>query len=291
MAKPYSNDLRQKAIDAIELNGMKRCETAELLGISRNSINLWFNRKAQTGTIEPKKREKQGHSHKITDWEEFRDFVQKNNDKTQAEMAELWPHPISGRTIGRGLKKIGFTRKKKSYGYRERDEKKRAEFQKRISPLLPGELVFADEAGMDNRDEYAYGYSPQGERIDALKSGRRTGRINMIAAYSHQTLLAPFTVEGSCNRDVFETWLETCLIPVLRPGQKLIIDNASFHKGGRIEELIKAAGCELWYLPPYSPDMNKIERCWSWIKARVRKCLNKFDTLRDAMEDVLRHAS
>ncbi len=237
MAKPYSNDLRQKAIDAIELNGMKRRETAELLGISRNSINLWFNRKAQTGTIEPKKREKQGHSHKITDWEEFRNFV----------------------------------RKKKSYGYRERDEKKRAEFRKRITPLLPGELVFADEAGMDNRDEYAYGYSPQGERIDALKSGRRTGRINMIAAYCHHTLLAPFTVGGSCNRDVFETWLETCLIPVLKPGQKLIIDNASFHKGGRIEELVKAAGCEVLYLPPYSPDMNKIERCWSWIKARVRK--------------------
>jgi len=111
MAKPYSNDLRQKAIDAIELNGMKRCETAELFGISRNSINSWFNRKAETGTIEPKKREKHGHSHKITDWKEFRDFVQKNHDKTQAEMAELWPHPISGRTIGRGLKKIGFTRK------------------------------------------------------------------------------------------------------------------------------------------------------------------------------------
>ena len=186
---------------------------------------------------------------------------------------------------------MGFTRKKKSYGYRERDEKKRAEFRTRLDSLLPEELVFADEAGMDNRDEYSYGYSPKGERIDALKSGRRTGRINMIAAYCNRTLLAPFTVEGSCNRDVFETWLDTCLIPVLKPGQKLIIDNASFHKGGRIEELVKAAGCELWYLPPYSPDMNKIERCWSWIKARVRKCLNRFDTLRDAMEDVLRHAS
>ena len=77
MAKPYSNDLRQKVIDAIELNGMKRCEVAELFGISRNSINLWFNRKVQTGTIEPKKREKQGHSHKITDGDEFRYFVKK----------------------------------------------------------------------------------------------------------------------------------------------------------------------------------------------------------------------
>ena len=291
MPKPYSQDLRQKVIDAIELDGMKRCEVAQLFGVSRNSINLWFQHKAKTGSLEPKKRETQGHSHKITDWNEFRRFVRKHHDKTQAQLAELWPEPISARTIGRGLKKIGFTRKKKSYGYRERDEQKRAAFRKRVEPVLPEDLVFADEAGMDNRDEYGYGYSPKGERIEALKSGRRSGRINMIAAYCKKTLLAPFTVEGSCNREVFETWIETCLVPVLKPGQQLIIDNASFHKGGRIEELVQEAGCEVWYLPPYSPDMNKIEHCWSWIKSRVRQCLNEFDSLRDAMEHVLRQAS
>ena len=291
MPKPYSQDLRQKVINAIELDGMKRCEAAELFGISRNSINLWFQRKNETGSLSPKKRETPGHSHKITDWDAFEDFVRKHHDKTQAQMAHLWPKPISARTIGRGIQKIGFTRKKKSYGYRERDEQKRAEFRQRLAPLLPEVLVFADESGMDNRDEYGYGYSPKGERIDALKSGRRSGRINMIAAYCKKTLLAPFTVEGSCNHDVFETWIETCLVPVLKPGQKLILDNASFHKGGRIEELVNAAGCEVWYLPPYSPDMNKIERCWACIKSRVRRCLNEFDTLRDAMEHILRHAS
>jgi transposase len=68
-------------------------------------------------------------------------------------------------------------------------------------------------------------------------------------------------------------------------------DNATFHKGGRIEALVKAAGCEVWYLPPYSPDFNKIEHCWSWIKSRIRKCLNEFDTLRKAMEHVLKVVS
>jgi transposase len=157
-----------------------------------------------------------------------------------------------------------------------------------VSPEL---LVYADEAGMDNRDDYGYGYSPEGERLHALKSGRRNGRVNMIAALCQKTLLAPFTLEGSCNRDVFELWLETCLIPTLKPGQKLIIDNATFHKGGRIEQLVQEAGCEIWYLPPYSPDFNKIERCWSWLKSRIRKCLDQFDTLREAMEHVLKCAS
>jgi len=72
---------------------------------------------------------------------------------------------------------------------------------------------------MDERDNYGYGYSPAGERFCDLKSGRRQGRINMIAGYRDSLLIAPFTVEGACNRTVFETWLETCLIPVLRPGE------------------------------------------------------------------------
>jgi len=153
------------------------------------------------------------------------------------------------------------------------------------------QIVYADEAGMDNREDYGYGYSPKGERIHALKSGRRSGRVNMIAALCGQQLLAPFTIEGACNRTVFETWLLTCLLPVLKPGQKLVIDHATFHKGGRIEQLVKAAGCEIWYLPPYSPDLNQIERCWSWLKSRMRKQLDHFDTLREAMEHVLHLAS
>jgi transposase len=71
----------------------------------------------------------------------------------------------------------------------------------------------------------------------------------------------------------------------------VIADNTTFHKGGRIKELIEAAECQLKYLPPYSPDLNKIQRCWSWLKSRIRKQLIQFDCLWDAMEDVLRTAS
>ena len=73
----------------------------------------------------------------------------------------------------------------------------------------------------------------------------------------------------------------------LTPGQVIIADNATFHKGGRIQELIEAAGCFLQYLPHYSPDLNKIERCWSWFKSRIRKQISQFDCLRDAIESVL----
>lgn len=144
---------------------------------------------------------------------------------------------------------------------------------------------------MDNRDDYPYGWNERGARFHALKSGRREGRVNMIAALCNQHLLAPFTVEGACNRTVFEIWLKTCLLPVLEPGQVVLMDNATFHKGGQIEQWIQEAGCELLYLPPYSPDLNPIERCWSWLKSRIRKQLGQFECLRDAMEHVLYWAS
>jgi len=144
---------------------------------------------------------------------------------------------------------------------------------------------------MDNRDEYAYGWNEKGQRFHALKSGRREGRVNMIAALCNQNLIALFTIEGACNRTVFETWLESCLLPTLVTGQVVVMDNATFHKGGRIQQLIEDAGCKLLYLPPYSPDLNKIEQCWSWLKSRIRKKLEPFDCLRDAIEDVLRCVS
>lgn len=100
--------------------------------------------------------------------------------------------------------------------------------------------------------------------------------------------MAPFTVEGACNRVVFETWVSTCLIPVLKSGQVIILDNATFDHGGRIAELIEQAGCQLLYLPPYSPDLNRIEKCWAWLKSRIRHLLSCFADLRPAIESVLK---
>lgn len=144
---------------------------------------------------------------------------------------------------------------------------------------------------MDERDNYGFGYSPAGERCYDLKSGRRQGRVNMIAGYRGHQLIAPFTVVGACNRTVFELWLETCLIPALRPGDGVILDNATFHHGGRIVQLIEAAGCQVVYLPPYSPDLNRIEKCWGWLKSRIRKALPHENGLRAAIEAVLKQAA
>jgi transposase len=113
MPKPYSYDFRQKVIQAIELDGLKKQEASELFNISRNTINLWLKRKAETGDVQALPNRPPGNNHKIKDSARFRAFALTHGDKTQVEMAQLWQGDISSRTISRALKKIGFTRKKR----------------------------------------------------------------------------------------------------------------------------------------------------------------------------------
>lgn len=113
MAQPYSNDLRQKVIQAIELDGLKKSEVSELFNISRNTIDLWLKRKAETGDVKPKPKQKSQRDLKINDWEKFRAFVKTYGDKTQSEMAQLWEGEVSQPTISRALQKIKYSRKKK----------------------------------------------------------------------------------------------------------------------------------------------------------------------------------
>ena len=161
-----------------------------------------------------------------------------------------------------------------------------------LTRYRPQDLVYLDETGLDERDRYDYGWSPRGTALGELKPGSRRGRISAIGAYGvKEGLFAPMTFEGSCNRAVVETWLKEVLLPRLSPGKVLILDNASFHKGGRIHDLVEEAGCELLYLPPYSPDLNPIEQCWGWIKARVRRGREQFEALHDALDHELANAS
>lgn len=93
------------------------------------------------------------------------------------------------------------------------------------------------------------------------------------------------------NRAVFEQWLSEKLVPELKAGQTVILDNASFHKSEKIREIIESAGCELKYLPPYSPDLNDIEHYWFPIKNRVRKSIGSIEDFRERVDIAVRLAS
>ena len=182
-------------------------------------------------------------------------------------------------------------REKKTYGYRERDEAKRQAFLQQIADYKPAQIVFVDEAGVDDTHDYPYGYCHQSERFYDLKLGHRTERISMVSGWSDRQVVAPMTFKGYCNTLLIEAWVEQILVPALKPNQVVVMDNASFHKSSRIRELIEQAGCELLFLPPYSPDFNKIEKYWARLKHYLGKTIHQFDSLWDAVDDAFRHLS
>lgn len=134
-----------------------------------------------------------------------------------------------------------------------------------------------DESGIDSHETYPYGWSKKGQRFHSSRPGKRRDRLSIIGALWQEKLLAPMVYQGYCTAKVIEAWLSHFLLPKLRPGQVIIMDNAPFHNSHKIKEIIEEAGCELLFLPSYSPDLNPIEHWWHKIKTAIRKELPKYD--------------
>lgn len=127
-------------------------------------------------------------------------------------------------------------------------------------------LVYLDETGFDLTAQRDYGRAPPGQRVYGLRSGNRRPRTSLIGALMRGKLTAPMLFEGTTNTALFNDWIAQSLLPELSPGMTVILDNAAFHKSKTTEALIRSAGCELLFLPPYSPDLNPIETTWANIK-------------------------
>ena len=103
------------------------------------------------------------------------------------------------------------------------------------------------------------------------KKAERKTRYNIIAALNKNLLVAPFIFEGYSTQTCYETYVELILVPALKPGMVLVIDNARIHKSKKIITLVEAAGCKVIFLPPYSPDYNPIEHRWAPVKNAIRR--------------------
>ena len=162
--------------------------------------------------------------------------------------------------------------KKRSLGAGERDEFLRAAWRALVCQGMDvGRLVFVDEMGSHTSLCPLYAWSPRGERARA-KAPRNWGKnVTLLASITSEGTGPCLAVEGSATRGVFEAYLERVLAPSLRPGQVVVVDNLSSHKGGRVKEIVEGRGCEVLYLPPYSPDLNPIEQAFSKVKGLLRR--------------------
>ena len=162
--------------------------------------------------------------------------------------------------------------KKRSLGASERDEFLRAAWRVMVAGEIDAaRLVFVDEMGANVSLSPLYAWSRRGRRAHA-KAPRNWGKnVTLLASITEGGVGPCLAVEGPTTREVFEAYLQRVLAPSLRPGRILVLDNLSVHKGGRVREIVEEAGCELLYLPPYSPDLNPIEQAFSKVKGLLRK--------------------
>ena len=137
--------------------------------------------------------------------------------------------------------------------------------------LQPERLVFVDEMGTNTSLAPLYAWSRRGERALASVPRNWGANVTLLASMTSEGMGPCLAVEGPTTREVFEAYLERVLAPSLRPGQVVVMDNLSSHKAARVRELIEERGCELMYLPPYSPDLNPIEEAFAKLKALLRR--------------------
>lgn len=160
-------------------------------------------------------------------------------------------------------------------------------FTEQITDIAPEHLIYIDETGIDNNMSKLRGWAEKGCKSFAEALGFRTKRITLIAGYCYGTkeLIAPMEYDGYTNSEVFITWVERFLCKELKPNQVVIMDNASFHKSTKVKDLIENAGGKLIYLPPYSPDLNPIERVWANLKRLIRFHPDREENLQNAIDE------
>jgi transposase len=135
----------------------------------------------------------------------------------------------------------------------------------------PERLVFVDECGTHTSMAPIYGYAPKGERLRLSVPRKRGKNTTLLSSMSLEGTGPSMVVEGATTARVFETYVRKVLAPSLKEGQIVVMDNLGAHRPKRVRELIEARGCELMYLPSYSPDYNPIEEAFAKIKNLLRK--------------------
>src|ERR1700746_763086 len=164
---------------------------------------------------------------------------------------------------------------KKSVVAGERDRpdvaRRRAQWTKYQDRIEPQRLVFIDETWTKTNMAPLRGWAPRGQRFVAKVPHRRWKTMTFVAALRLDRIDAPWLLEGPIDGESFRTYVERVLVPTLREGDIVIMDNLGSHKGKAVRELIRSTGAKLFFLPKYSPDLNPIEQVFAKLKHLLRK--------------------
>ena len=167
----------------------------------------------------------------------------------------------------------------------------RAAFALRVTEELADLLVrlkFLDESGVNLGLTRLYGRAAPGERVVEATPGTSGPHYTLVAALGLKGVQAPLLFEGAMTTITFETYVAEVLLPTLRRGEVLLMDNLAAHKSDHVRALLDARGIHLIFLPPYSPDLNPIEKCWAKVKTALRAAKARtWDALLAAVREAL----
>jgi len=287
--QPIPVYLRRKIVRAYH-NGGSAADVAYRFGISSQSVRNYV-RLDEEGDLAPKPRSG-GPKTALNDDDRrrLRETVDAHPDATLEELIEMCGFDVSDSTLSRELTKIDRPRKRKvpraSEQSEERTQQKRQEWSKRTEDIDPKRLVFIDEMGITTKMTRLYARAPANVRVYTDVPHRH---------YQSLTVLGGMRLGGAGNLPVMvypggtttERMLEYVtgtLADVLEKGSIVVADNLASHKANRVREAVEEQDAEIWFLPPYSPDLNPIERMWSKAKTWLRKTKAK-------TEEVLRKAA
>ena len=228
--------------------------TAEVFKVSTYTLQKWKSQLKETGNLEPKK-------HRET-WRKIdpvrpTEYVSQHPDAYLKEIAQEFG--CTDVAVLMALRRLKITRKKTTQ-HKEMDESFRQVFIERLKDMALEHLLYVDESGIDKFLYREHARSPRGQKVISKVSGQKFSRVNIVAGICQGKWVAPLEYCGTTDSVLFEFWFENYLLKEVEEGSTIILDNATFHKKSVLPDLAKRHNCEVLFLPPYSPDLNPIEK-------------------------------
>jgi transposase len=280
MARAYSLDLRERVVAAVAAGENCRA-VAATFRVSVASVVKWSQRFRATGSAAAR-RMGGTRSYALAGeraWLLGR-LAEKPDVTLRALLAELAERGIkvSYYAVWHFFEHEGISFKKSLHAS-EQDRpdvaRRRAQWKRYQGKLDPGRLVFIDETWAKTNMTRRHGRARRGERLVAKVPHGRWRTLTFLAALRIDRIDAPCVIDGPINGQSFLAYVEQMLVPTLKPGDIVIIDNLGRHKGKAVRQAIRATGAKLFFLPPYSPDLNPIEQVFAKLKTLLRKAAER----------------
>jgi transposase len=291
---PYSNDLRERVLMAVDAGEGTQEEIAGRFRVSARWIRKLLARRIATGSIAPKPN---GGGRKLSIQGEAADAlraaVRDDPDATLAELRQATGFKGCVMTVWRAIERLKITRKKKSLRAREQLDPEviaqRREWGERTAGIDPDRFIFLGESNAKTTMTRTYGRAPRGERVvDHVPAGKYHS-TTMMGAVRRDGTVAAMVYQGGTDVAAMEAFAGGDLRGIVRPGDIVVMDNLSSHRDAGAVEAIERAGASVWHLPPYSPDFNPIEQMWSKVKEILRSLAARTaETLLEAIGLALR---